>query len=37
MFHILEAMVRWIAPILSFTAEEIWPHLPGQARGIGAL
>lgn len=25
-FHILQAMVRWMAPILSFTAEEIWQH-----------
>jgi len=30
MFHIAEAMVRWIAPILSFTAEEIWENLPGE-------
>ena len=29
MHHIAEAMVRWLAPILSFTAEEIWQHLPG--------
>ncbi|MBK7249569.1 MAG: isoleucine--tRNA ligase [Gammaproteobacteria bacterium] len=29
MFHIAESMVRWLAPILSFTAEEIWRHLPG--------
>jgi isoleucyl-tRNA synthetase len=29
MYHILEAMVRWLAPILSFTAEEIWQHMPG--------
>ena len=29
MFHIIEAMVRWLAPILSFTAEEIWSYLPG--------
>jgi isoleucyl-tRNA synthetase len=29
MYHILEAMVRWFAPILSFTAEEIWRHMPG--------
>ncbi len=29
MFHIAEAMVRWMAPILSFTAEEIWENLPG--------
>jgi isoleucyl-tRNA synthetase len=30
MYHVLEAMVRWIAPILSFTAEEIHRHLPGE-------
>ncbi len=30
MWHIAEAMVRWLAPILSFTAEEIWRFLPGQ-------
>jgi len=30
MYHILEAMTRWLAPILSFTAEEIWRNLPGQ-------
>jgi isoleucyl-tRNA synthetase len=30
MQHIIEAMVRWLAPILSFTAEEIWRHMPGQ-------
>lgn len=29
-YHILEAMVRWLAPILSFTAEEIWQHMPGE-------
>jgi isoleucyl-tRNA synthetase len=29
MYHIAEAMVRWLAPILSFTAEEIWEFLPG--------
>ncbi len=29
MHHIAEAMVRWLAPILSFTAEEIWKFLPG--------
>jgi isoleucyl-tRNA synthetase len=28
--HVAEAMVRWLAPILSFTAEEIWHHLPGK-------
>jgi len=30
MYHIAEAMVRWLAPILSFTAEEIWQELPGE-------
>jgi isoleucyl-tRNA synthetase len=30
MYHIVEAMVRWLAPVLSFTAEEIWPLLPGK-------
>jgi len=28
LWHIAEAMVRWLAPILSFTAEEIWQSLP---------
>jgi isoleucyl-tRNA synthetase len=28
MLHILSAMVRWLAPVLSFTAEEIWQVLP---------
>lgn len=30
LFHIAEALVRWMAPILSFTADEIWHYLPGQ-------
>jgi len=30
MFHIVEALVRWLAPILSFTAEEIWEFIPGK-------
>ena len=30
MWHIAESMVRWLAPILSFTAEEMWRHLRGQ-------
>ena len=28
LYHIAEAMVRWIAPVISFTAEEIWDVLP---------
>jgi isoleucyl-tRNA synthetase len=30
MYHIAEALVRWMAPILSFTAEEIWENMPGE-------
>ena len=30
MYHITEAMVRWMGPILAFTAEEIWQLLPGE-------
>ena len=29
MTHILESLVRSLAPILSFTAEEIWGHMAG--------
>lgn len=30
LWHIAEALVRWISPILSFTADEIWHHIPGK-------
>ncbi|MBK1641776.1 isoleucine--tRNA ligase [Chromatium okenii] len=30
MFHLIEAMSRWLAPILSFTADEMWREIPGQ-------
>lgn len=30
LYHIAEALVRWMAPILSFTAEEIASYLPGK-------
>ncbi|MFE8101597.1 isoleucine--tRNA ligase [Brenneria goodwinii] len=30
LYHISEALVRWMAPILSFTADEIWGYLPGE-------
>lgn len=30
MYHIAEAMVRWLAPILSFTADEVWGFMPGE-------
>ena len=30
LYHIAEALVRWMAPILSFTADEVWGYLPGE-------
>ncbi|MDR3418209.1 MAG: isoleucine--tRNA ligase [Nevskia sp.] len=33
MYHIVQGLVRWIAPILSFTADEIWRLLPGAPGG----
>ncbi|CDZ78668.1 Isoleucine--tRNA ligase [Legionella massiliensis] len=30
MYHIIHALTRWLAPILSFTAEEIWQFIPGK-------
>jgi isoleucyl-tRNA synthetase len=33
MFHIAHAFARWVAPVLSFTSEEIWQHLPGEREG----
>ena len=29
LYHLAQAMIRWLAPILSFTAEEAWGFLPG--------
>ncbi len=33
MYHIIEAMTRWLAPVLSFTADELWEHIPGERSG----
>ncbi len=30
LYLICEAMVRWMAPIMSFTADEIWQQMPGE-------
>lgn len=30
MFQILETLSRLIAPVLSFTADELWQHIPGK-------
>lgn len=32
LYHILEALVRWVSPILSFTGQEIWQALPGDRK-----
>ncbi len=37
MFHVLEAMTRWITPILSFTADEVWENMPGVRDDLGAF
>lgn len=33
LYHIIEALARWIAPILSFTADEMWAQIPGERSG----
>lgn len=30
LYHIIEAMVRWIVPVLPFTADEVWKYIPGK-------
>jgi len=30
MYHLVEVLARWLAPITSFTAEEIWSEIPGE-------
>jgi isoleucyl-tRNA synthetase len=30
LYHLAEALSRWIAPVLSFTAEEVWENIPGE-------
>lgn len=30
LYHIIEALVRWMAPITSFTAQELWQEMPWQ-------
>jgi isoleucyl-tRNA synthetase len=36
LYHVVEALSRWVAPILSFTAEEIYENIPGK-RGDSVL
>ncbi|MCZ6797160.1 MAG: class I tRNA ligase family protein, partial [Gammaproteobacteria bacterium] len=37
MFHLLEAMNRWVVPILSFTADEVWENMPGSREDLGVF
>jgi isoleucyl-tRNA synthetase len=30
LYHIAEALVRWMAPVMSFTAQEVWEAMPGE-------
>lgn len=30
LYHIVEALVRWMAPVMSFTAQEVWQVIPGK-------
>ncbi len=30
LYHIVEALVRWMAPVMSFTAQELWEAMPGK-------
>lgn len=32
LYHLCEAFVRWITPIMSFTADEIWGYMPGDRK-----
>ena len=32
LYHIVEAFARWIAPILSFTADELYENIPGERK-----
>jgi len=32
MYLIAESLVRWISPVLSFTSDEIWQHIPGDRK-----
>lgn len=34
MYHIVQGMSLWLAPVLSFTAEEIWQNIPGAQASI---
>lgn len=31
MYYLIQAMARWMVPVLSFTADEVWAAIPGHA------
>ena len=33
MYHLIQMLVRWLAPIMSYTADEIWKYVPGEKNG----
>ncbi len=37
MYEILSALVRLLAPVLTFTTEEIWRHMPGAGAGPASV
>ncbi len=37
MYLVVEAMTRWIVPILSFTADEVWENIPGEHEEMGVF
>jgi len=36
-YLVTEAMTRWITPIMSFTADEVWENMPGTREELGAF
>jgi isoleucyl-tRNA synthetase len=36
-YHILRALTRWMTPILSFTAEELWKKMPSETADFAIL
>jgi isoleucyl-tRNA synthetase len=36
-YHILRALTRWMTPILSFTAEELWKKIPSEQADFAIL
>ncbi len=30
MYYLIEMLVRWLAPLIPFTADELWSHIPGE-------